>query len=1230
MPRSSRHKSSKHSTRDAREYSDPDKESGLKDKKVREDVGSGGGGGGSSRHLKDVSSGEKRKHDSKSGGLSKETVVLGNAEFDDEFGGRVSSSSKKRKEKVVNDRWVGGDDSSAHEMLKSEMKEKEVAKGSGDLKRSSRRDGSRVSGFDVEEVKKSESKAESKHHRSEKKERGEKERGSERERKGSRSDKSDKLVVDIVSVSENTSSEGNKKQSGSGKERGRKHGVGITEFGVQDEFKHPEPERDLGKRVGRKRDGSGDADRHHEAVPDPDDRRHSSRVEERNGKHNDDGHKDKINGDRFVEDIDKDIQRQDEKKRDSRSARDYIDSKSDDKYLKNDKDLHLSHNISKPRGGEYDRELGVDRERYRDHGHDRDRDRDRERNRPEFDRGRERADREPDHIQDIEQEDRERVHDRDHELDRNREYERERYRREPRDRVRVRDHERGRERDFDHDHDCASHVDERSSRYKDDRGQRRSPDNYDGYHGDKLRKVETEVDKERSLSLKPNVVNSGSSSRHRDSPSSKAYGGAHKYREGVEDETQYGDTPRHSIIHESVEKDPKHQSGEKRAKFDDNRTREVYEASPNTKVLSAGVKDRSPSSTSYDRSRFSRRNTRRSLEEDDAERRCSDSIDVRDTIVNEDRQGRDLPSKNSLGEDHPPAELPFYHKASQGNLSSQSPGPSVFRTRSDSPFGGSFGDNNRGPGSRYRRSVDPNVGRGPGNGWNGLPNWSSPLPNGFIPFPPGPPGPLHGGFPPIVSQFPPFYGFRPTLDMNHQGIPYQVADGDRLTGNLRPIGWPNMAEGSFPHFHAWEAANSIHRNDASMYGPGPGPGHLVQRRDVNMDNWKQNGDMNMEVISGLQKDVPTIKAFTDEASSGHGASKHNVESSCQNDQATSFKDASSDLSPMKEIPSTPAKGPSDKTPEASGADDYARSVCAYLLKLDISRDLVDPELYNQCSLAFKGRCEYVEDEADLEILEEKTVLESEITSSTVDVKSLPAAKESVFQMAMSSYKTQISERKISLVSDGHKFYNPAPSQPNVEQTSMEKVNKFCNPSPSQPEIEPTPMEKGDKIYNPSLPLPEVVEQTLMEKVDIPADCSVEQEEPTLVHPEEIVPKREDEKIDLALKACDESQLLIFDAEKIMEESSLELLTGNADKGDVDVVNTYPGTIVSNPDIDIDVDDGKIGGNESVSEKQLDDAVSGTLVLSKDSVKGCEGLFPVSIEPESAVLSRIHHAPESTH
>lgn len=214
MPRSSRHKSSKRSSREPREYSDSEKDSGLKERKGRED----------GRHLKE--SGEKRKLDStKSVDVAKELLVgpLAKVEYIDEYG-PSSSSVKKRKEKVDDDRWTGGDNhNNEHELSKSEMM-KEV-KNSSDSKRSSRRDEIIVSVVDGDEGKRSGSKVESKHHRSDRKERGEKEVGSERERKSSKSEK----LADVAVVIDHTGNDGIKKQSSAGEERaGGKHAVGNT------------------------------------------------------------------------------------------------------------------------------------------------------------------------------------------------------------------------------------------------------------------------------------------------------------------------------------------------------------------------------------------------------------------------------------------------------------------------------------------------------------------------------------------------------------------------------------------------------------------------------------------------------------------------------------------------------------------------------------------------------------------------------------------------------------------------------------------------------------------------------------------------------------------------------------------------------------------------------------------------------------------------------------------
>uniref|UniRef100_A0A7C9A988 Uncharacterized protein n=1 Tax=Opuntia streptacantha TaxID=393608 RepID=A0A7C9A988_OPUST len=172
MPRSSRHKSSKHYSREGREreYSDSEKDPGLKEKKGKDD----GGGNGSSRHVKESTSGEKRKLESKSVDIAKDSV--GTATVIDEY---APSSSKKRKEKVDDDRWTGGDNE--HELSKSETKE---MKSASDSRRSSRRDENTTPGFDADEGKRSGSKVESKAYRSDRKERSEKEGASERARKG--------------------------------------------------------------------------------------------------------------------------------------------------------------------------------------------------------------------------------------------------------------------------------------------------------------------------------------------------------------------------------------------------------------------------------------------------------------------------------------------------------------------------------------------------------------------------------------------------------------------------------------------------------------------------------------------------------------------------------------------------------------------------------------------------------------------------------------------------------------------------------------------------------------------------------------------------------------------------------------------------------------------------------------------------------------------------------------
>ncbi|XP_039054369.1 uncharacterized protein DDB_G0283697-like [Hibiscus syriacus] len=129
MPRSSRHKSSKHSYRDDRDYSDSEKESSLKEEKKSKEENSG-------RFSKDPGSVEKIKVDYKD--TSKYLWISENGDYADDC-----SSSKRHKDKaddVVSDRWNGDEDNGKGEKRsrtsgESKSKRREGAEGD-DTKRS--------------------------------------------------------------------------------------------------------------------------------------------------------------------------------------------------------------------------------------------------------------------------------------------------------------------------------------------------------------------------------------------------------------------------------------------------------------------------------------------------------------------------------------------------------------------------------------------------------------------------------------------------------------------------------------------------------------------------------------------------------------------------------------------------------------------------------------------------------------------------------------------------------------------------------------------------------------------------------------------------------------------------------------------------------------------------------------------------------------------------------------
>nr|XP_027080262.1 titin homolog isoform X1 [Coffea arabica] len=349
MPRSSRHKShkqSKHSSKEAKDYySDSDEDVKMKDRNSSKEDG-----GGSVRVSKDSShsaSGEKRKLSSSSllreGKDGKDLSGNGNVDVAEEY-----VSSKRRKDKAeggsggAGDRWHGGggdekdDGGGIEKEFKGESSKIDLEKGAkfkeskglGDSKsKSSKRHESggekeeRNVGLLVEkEESRSSSRSESKR-KSDKesgrkegkdsKEMKDKDRGPDREKKGQESRRDSEMrQADGVLAKK----QGSQWEDGS-EDRQSKRGRDYTEFAIQDEFRNSESEKDLEKRIRRRRDGSGDGDRSQDAR-ESDERHFSSRGDRaKDGKYKDERYKDGSYGDKNQDDVEKDDRHRDVKYR---------------------------------------------------------------------------------------------------------------------------------------------------------------------------------------------------------------------------------------------------------------------------------------------------------------------------------------------------------------------------------------------------------------------------------------------------------------------------------------------------------------------------------------------------------------------------------------------------------------------------------------------------------------------------------------------------------------------------------------------------------------------------------------------------------------------------------------------------------------------------------------------------------------------------------------------------
>lgn len=399
----------------------------------------------------------------------------------------------------------------------------------------------------------------------------------------------------------------------------------------------------------------------------------------------------------------------------------------------------------------------------------------------------------------------------------------------------------------------------------------------------------------------------------------------------------------------ALERGSKHRSMEKSSKMDDATLGELSnEKSSSSKASPLGLIERSPSSSSIDRRYMNRTGARRSLDIEETGWRSTASIDNRDF---DDRLSRDLPSEKPLVDESSPVDSSFYNRNNQANTSSIPPHP-AFRAGVDSPFVGSLEDDSRvNSSSRYRRNGDPNMGRGHNNTWRGVPNWTSPLPNGFIPFQHGPPGTFQG----IMPQFPgPIFGVRPSLDINHSGMPYHIPDADRFSSHLRPPGWQNMMDATGPsHLHGWDGSNGVFRDEPHLFGAAEWEQSRhpmnTRGRESSVDTWKgQNGDAKRDLLSPSHKDDYPVQASVDGASAVQAGQMSNHEDNHEHGNQGKLSETRSGVISSAEE-STP-KVIHEKKLESSKSSKGDASCLSryYLSKLDISAELACPELYNQC------------------------------------------------------------------------------------------------------------------------------------------------------------------------------------------------------------------------------------------------------------------------------------------
>lgn len=949
----------------------------------------------------------------------------------------------------------------------------------------------------------------------------------------------------------------------------------------------------------RKGAGSFDGDKHKDDIGDVENRQLSSKNDTaKDGRRKSEKYKDERNREKYREDVDRDG-----KERDEQLVRDHI-SRSNDRDLRDEKDaMDMHHKRNKPQDSDLDREVTKakregdldamrDQDHDRHHGYERDHDQESRRR-----RGR----------------DRDRDHDRDGRRNRSRSHARDRY--------------SDYECDVDRD---GSHLEDQYTKYVDSRGRKRSPNDHNdsvdarskslknSHHANDEKKslsndkVDSDAERGRSQSRSRHGDANLSSHRRKSSPSSLSRVGTDEYRhQDLEDlrdrypkkEERSISTRDKGVLSGVQEKGSKYSYSEKPSETEGGNATEL-------------LRDRSLNSKNVD------------IEE--SGRRQNTSIDAKDLSSNKDRHGWDIQGEKPVMDDSSQAES-YYSKGSQNNPSPFHPRP-AFRGGVDIPFDGSLDDDGRlNSNSRFRRGSDPNLGRVHGNTWRGVPNWSAPLPNGFIPFQHGPPP--HGSFQSIMPQFPapPLFGIRPPLEINHSGIHYRMPDAERFSSHMHSLGWQNMLDGSSPsHLHGWDGNNGIFRDESHIYS---GAEWDENRQMVNGRGWeskaemwkRQSGSLKRELPSQFQKDERSVQDPVDDVSS-----REVCDESADNTILTKTAEIRPNIPSAKESPNTPELFSETPTPLRRSMDDNSKLSCSYLSKLKISTELVHPDLYHQCQrLMDNEHSATADEETAAYIVLEGGMRAVSISSNSAHQSLFHPDKNSVFQHAMDLYKKQRMEMKeMQVVSGGMASSDRrleekkglqvvpggmASSERKLEEKAFNFNNEEVKASDSTVDAEmaqaPIKTTGVDKDV-------EATEAT--GKLEDMASTASQEEVKCLENSEESLPITNVTEVDM----IDSEQQVNLDAEKdTIIKANDDIPVNDTDK-------------FSNKDKDgkgiVNSKNSKDSAPCGVGNSCFDTAVSGPLSFPDEIPETCEGLMPVSIGSESLILSQIHHSPESTH